>query len=218
MLRLIIAAVALLAVAGGLAYWAYGPGDDSAEAGVEVVRWGNVTVAVPEGSGVIVAREFEGPELNPPDGGPVLVLFKRESFPESIVLIDAETGEVLQDTIQAADRAAIDRVLATLEVREFDSKTAPWPYSDRPPAVPRERWGNITYAPPDPASGIVVRTVLTDYFDSRGSAPILHISNGRSGMGINAKTGLVNEATMLVAIEDEEAFQRFLSEVEFVAP
>ena len=48
MLKFMIAAVALLVVAGGLAYWTLGRGGDSAEAEVQVIRWVNVTVAVPE--------------------------------------------------------------------------------------------------------------------------------------------------------------------------
>lgn len=61
MLKFIIAAVALLAVAGGLTYWTLGRGGDSAEAVVQVVRWGNVTVHVSEDTGVIAAPDY-GPD------------------------------------------------------------------------------------------------------------------------------------------------------------
>lgn len=203
MLRFLIPAVVLFAAAGGIAFWAYGQTDDGAEADAHVVRWGNVTISVPEGSDVIVAREFEGPELNPPDGGPVLVLFKRESFPESLLLIDAETGEVLQDIIQAADRAAIDEVLATLKVSEQDIVRAPWPYGETPPDVPRETWGRITFIPPDPASGITVRLLVND------PGPLsLNITNGRSTLSIDAETGTVIDETTLIVSNDKDAFDR----------
>ncbi len=135
MLKFIIAAVALLAVAGGLTYWTLGRGGDSAEADVEVVRWGNVTVQVTEQSGVSAVQGFAPAEIKPPDGGQVLILVKGESR----LAIDADTGQVVQDTVADADRAAIDAVLATLTVKEIDEKTAPWPYSSTLPSTPRER-------------------------------------------------------------------------------
>ncbi len=215
MLKFIIAAVALLAVAGGLTYWTLGRGGDSAEAGVEVVRWGNVTVSVPKESGVSAVQGFAPAEIKPPDGGQVLILVKGESR----LAIDADTGQVIQDTTEDADRAAIDAVLATLEVSEQDIATAPWPYSDMPPVMPRERLGNITYVPPDPASGIVISTVLADYFDERGSIEFIRIANAQSSMSVNTKTGLVGASGLdHVSAEDKEAFQRFLSEIELVAP
>lgn len=211
MLKFIIAAVALLAVAGGAAFWAYGWVNDSAEAGVEVVRWGNITVAVPEGSGVVAVGDY----ALTGDRQPVLVLKKGDSF----VDLDAETGAVVQENVSSADRAVIETVLATLKVAEQDVATAPWPYSDRPPAVPRERYGNITYVPPDPASGFKVSQGIGDTFTSRGSIQFIRIANARSSMIIDAGTGLVDESGLdHVAAEDKEAFQRFLSEVEFVAP
>src|SRR3989304_10618400 len=146
MCRSIIAAAAVLAVAVGLAFWAYAEGDDSAEAGMEVVRWGNVTVSVPEGSGVAAARDFAPAELNPPDGGQMLVLIKGESR----LAIDADTGEVIHDSVEAAERAAIDQVLATLEIKELDGKARPWPYGSARPSTQRQQIGNITYIPPDP--------------------------------------------------------------------
>jgi hypothetical protein len=211
MLKFIIAAVALLAVAGGLSYWTLGRGDDSAEAEVQVVRWGNVTVQVSEETGVVAAGDYALTGARQP----VLVLKRGDSF----VDVDAETGQVVQEQVAEGDRAAMQEVLATLEVSEQDIATAPWPYSDMPPVMPRERLGNITYVPPDPASGFKVSEGIGDTFTSRGSIQFIRIANARSSMIIDAGTGLVDASGLdHVAAEDKEAFQRFLSEVELVAP
>ncbi len=184
--------------------------DNGAEAGVEVVRWGNLTVHVSEDTGVIAAPDY----ALTGDQQPVLVLWKDGSFVE----LDAATGAVVQESVSSADRAGIETVLATLKVSEQDVATAPWPYSDKPPVVPRERLGNITYIPPDPASGIVVRSGIADSF-TQGSILFIHISNGRSSMNVSAKTGLVGASGLdHVAVEDKEAFGRFLAEIEHVAP
>lgn len=145
----------------------------------------------------------------------MLVLWKDGSFVE----LDAATGVVVQESISSADRAVIETVLATLKVSEQDVATAPWPYSDKPPVVPRERIGNITYVPPDPASGFKVRQGIGDTFTSRGSIQFIRIANAQSSMIIDAGTGLVDASGLdHVAAEDKEAFQRFLSEIELVAP
>ena len=210
--KFIIAAVALLAAAGGLAYWAYGPGDDSAEAGVEVVRWGNITVQVTEGSGVNAVQGFAPAEIKPPDGGQVLILVKGESR----LAIDADTGQVIQDTTEDADRAVIDAVLATLAVKEIDEKTAPWPYGSTLPSTPRERWGNITFIPPAPGSGLTVYFEIGDSADGGGSA--IQVTNGRSSVGIDADTGDVFPETPSILPEDKEAIDRFLSTSQYAGP
>ncbi len=212
MFKLLIPVVALLALAGGVAFWAYSQVDDSAEAGVEVVRWVNVTVAVPEGSGVAAVPGSVDPGVNPPDGGPVLLLVKGESR----LAIDADTGKVIHDSVEASDRPAIDEVLATLEIREFDPDTAPWPYGTVPPATPRERFGNISFIRPGPESGLAVYLQVGDLPPgSEGSGLALGLTNGRSTLAIDAGTGAVFEETTKVAAEDQEAFDRFLSAIQF---
>ena len=96
--------------------------DDGAEAQAQVVRWGNLTVQVTKGSGVFAAPDYALTD----EGKPVLILKKGDSFVE----LDAETGIVVEERIANADRAAIQKVLATLEVSEQDVATAPWPHSD----------------------------------------------------------------------------------------
>ncbi len=211
MLKLIVVAVTLLAVAGGLTYWTLGQGGDSAEADVEVVRWGNVTVQVTEGLGVSAVQGFAPAEIKPPDGGQVLILVKGESR----LAIDADTGQVIQDIAEDADRAAIDAVVATLTVKEIDEKTAPWPYGSTPPNTPRERLGNIMFIPPAPGSGLTVYFEAGDTAD--GGYYALQVTNGRSSVGIDIETGAVFQGSNIAA-EDQEAFDRFMSEIQYAGP
>ncbi len=209
MLKLLLAAAILLAAAGGAAYWTFAR-DDGAEAGVEVVRWGNVTVQVTEDSGVAAVQGFAPAEIKPPAGGLVLILNRRDSS----LVIDADTGKVIQDAVQAADRAAIDQVASTLVVKAFDEKAAPWPYSSTPPpSTTRERVGSITFIPPAPGSGLEVYIVVNDGL--QGSFVALQLKNGRSSLSINAETGITASAD--IATEDAEAFDRFLSAVQVEA-
>jgi hypothetical protein len=163
---------------------------------------------------VVAVPEFAPPEIKPPDGGQVLLLVKGESR----LAIAADTGEVIQDTVKAPDRAAVEQVLATLEVKEFDSKIAPWPYGSAPPSTPRERWGKITFIQPDRASGLAVFFGFSDSPPPEGGAKFVQISNGRSTLSMNAETGAIYQETTEIAAEDQEAFDRFLSAIEFVKP
>jgi hypothetical protein len=210
MLKFIIAAVALLAVAGGAAYWTLARGGDSAEAEVQVVRWVNVTVAVPEGSGLWVTQGFWGPESMPP-----AIFIRSLDNGDSVIVIDAETGKVIADHIEPEDRATVDGVLGTLTVSPLDRSTAPWPYSGELPSLPRERKGNITFIPPDPASGISI-SIQTG--DGTGSpSTFLHVTNGRSVFWINTATGDASyDEAVVMAPEDKDAFDRFLSAIEYV--
>ena len=62
----LLAALALLAAAATAGLWAYDSGNDSAEAQVQVYRWVNVTVEVPEDSGLTVTRHFWDSAMRPP--------------------------------------------------------------------------------------------------------------------------------------------------------
>lgn len=188
-----------------------GRGGDGTEAEVQVVRWVNVTVTVPEGSGLWVTQGFWGPESEPP-----AIFIRSLDNGDSVIVIDAETGKVIVDHIEPEHRPAVDQVLETLIVSALDRSTASWPYSGDPPNVPRERKGNITFIPPDAASGISIRIQIGDGTGSPSTS--LHVTNGRSAFGINTATGDVFWETARIAPEDKDAFDRFLSEVEQVGP
>jgi len=210
MLKLLLVAAILLAAAGGAAYWTLARDDDSAEADVQVVRWGNVTVAVSSDSGVTAAP---GSALSG-ERQSVLVLKKGDSF----IDLDAQTGAIVQEKVADSDRPAIQAVLASLQVSELDEAKSAWPYGSGAPALPRERFGAVTYTPPDPASGIVVSTGIADTFTDQGSFPFIQVANVGSSLFLNAQSGLVDGPSTLIATEDEEAFKRFLSEVEYLGP
>jgi hypothetical protein len=211
MLRVLVAAVAVLAVAGGLAFWAYVRGDDSAEADVEVIRWVNVTVSLPEDSGLSVVQTFWGPRTHPP-----VILIRSQDRPESVLVIHAETGTVVKDSIMPEDRTAADELLKTVTMSPLDPSTAPWPYSGEPPGVRRETRGNITYIRPDPASGIRVVPELGIGVD--GPSSTLNVHNGRSAFWIDVMTGKATYELATLNAADKEIFDRFLSAVEYVGP
>jgi hypothetical protein len=206
MFRTIVAVVALLAVAGGVALWAYLRSDDGAEAQAQLIRWVDITVELPEDSGLIVTRDFWGERPRTP-----AIIIRPLDRVENGVVVGAETGAILHDRVQPEDRAAIDAVLKTVKVSPLDHSTAPWPYSGGPPNVAREEIGNISYIPPDLAAGI---RITSGWGDPGGQ--FIEINNGRSVFGINPVTGEVYEEPGRILPEDREALDRFLSAVDRV--
>ncbi len=211
--RLRFALIGLAVFVGGLGatVLAVSLWDDGAEAQEQVVRWGNITLTLPADSGLTAVRSFWGPDSDPP----AIFLRSRVNGGSSLA-IDAETGEVLSDRVEPEDRAAVNQVLQTLTLSPLDRDTAPWPYSGEPPNVPRQSWGKITFIPPDPASGISIRF---GHGDGLGSSSLfLTVSNGRSVVLINADTGDVYPDTVIITPEDRDAFDRFLSAVQYAGP
>ena len=112
----------------------------------------------------------------------------------------------------------MDAALETARLSPFDPEAAPWPYADEAPTGERRRWGNITYVNPDPSTGLGVGVATGDGFSSPGPqcSQSVILANWRSIMPINACTGEDSPETTNVALEDAEAFQRFLEAVEIV--
>jgi hypothetical protein len=186
----------------------------TAEADVQVIRWVNVTVAVPEDSGFAVGQTFHGLESQ----RPALLIIPLDR-PNTSVVIDAETAAILKDTVGREDRALVGEILKTVTLSPLDREAAHWPYSGEPPDVPRQREGNITYIPPDPAAGIRITVQIGDGGGAeRTSNASIHVTNGRSALGINTATGDVYWETAVLAPEDKEVFDRFLSTVQYVGP
>jgi hypothetical protein len=207
--RFLVPVLILVAVIVGAVCWIYLDGEEDAEAGLEVFRWGNVTVQIERDSGVVAVPEFAPAEIKPPDGGQVLLLVKGESR----LAIDAETGEILQDSRQEADEQAIEHVLSTLTIDSGPPASNAWPYGGDPPNTPREAWGKITFLLPDRASGITVNLQIGD--STEGGTNAIQLTNGRSTLSINADTGEIFKETTNIAPEDQEAFDRFYSMIEF---
>lgn len=170
----------------------------------EIVRWGNVTVRVPENSAVSVSRQFLPAEENPPDGGPVLYLER----PPSRLIISAETGAVLYDSVRQEDKLAFDQIATTKVIGAADEMPSAWPYAEGAPPGSREVWGNLALNMPGPSSGIELYAT-----QPYGGPPFIRVSNGRSRLFIDAQTGAVLEDSTVILPEDKEAFGRFLATV-----
>ncbi len=126
--KLAAVGVVALAAAGGAAFWAY-TALNQAEAEAQEVRWGNVTITIPGDSTIAYGRmehvPWIEPEMDPRIHGlrPGIVL--TTGMDDSVVVIDAETGEVVDDRVLPAERAAFDAILATLEVVETEVSDEP---------------------------------------------------------------------------------------------
>ncbi|MGD0205486.1 MAG: hypothetical protein ABSB57_03465, partial [Dehalococcoidia bacterium] len=199
---------------------------------VEEVRWGNITVSVPGDSHMTYARLGSAPEaIARGIMGPVVLL----GTDESLLIIDAQTGEVVYDDVLPAERAAFDAVLATVEVVEAEVAAepgAPWPYGSTPPTTPRKQWDSISFLPPDARAGISVQPVDVDSVGPGPpwGGPYINVSNSRSQMwvtwyGVVLLTGggeltldqfIEADPSLLTGIhpDDREAFQRFAQTIE----
>ena len=143
----------------------------------------------------------------------------------SIVFIDATTGDLVFEDVRPQDREAFDAVLATLRFEGPDPPNI-WPYSGSPPEERRQQMGSITYIEPDPASGIKVGGILSD-FGPQGGGTFLTISNSRSRITFDTDTGgivapdeaatdLDKASTDSVDPMDRAAFGRFASTIELI--
>jgi len=169
-----------------------------------LVRWGDLVIRVPENSMVTVSRESLPKEEYPPDGGLVVYLEKSPSR----LIVSAETGYVLYDAIKEEDRAAFDEITATITVGAPRQGSLGWPYATDAPPEPRGTYGGLTYAEPDLSSGIQLHKM------SGYGLEYLRVSNGRSTLFINARTGAVLEQDTVILADDQAAFERFVATVD----
>jgi hypothetical protein len=227
-----VVVAAVVAMAAGAAAFGAQTLWNQAEAGVEEVRWGNVTLTVPGNSDMYYSRLPSAPQAVAQGiMGPMLLL----ETDESIVVIHAETGEVIYESVLPAERAAFDAVLATLEVGEAEvaaEAVAPWPYSSTPPNTPRQQWDPFSFILPDPAAGISVQPMDVLFIEPRppGSNEVIGVFNTRSQMGVNGAGEVYvpggstftlaefveADPSLLEGIhpDDREAFQRFAQTME----
>jgi hypothetical protein len=178
-----------------------------AEAGVRNYRWGAITLSVSDESGVRVARDVVPAELNPPSGGPIIVLSLGHE--RSRLVLDALTGQVIDDFVKAEDRPVFDAILATAAVNAALTRPTGWPYEGDPPLGERESWYGITYLAPDPSSGLVVFRV-----EAYGADPSLLLTDGSSKMRVNARTGEIDERGTSITEEERAAFNEFYLRLE----
>lgn len=222
----VLAAVVMAAL--GVALLSGCTDGNQAEVEVEGVRyrWGSVSIEVPPRTSpedIAVSRHEGLPDIYSPSPGirvPGLRIFKQvvvgDHIEGSDVYVDATTGEVVYEDVRPEDRAEFDAVLATLGL-EGPEPPDIWPYSGSPPDGPRERLGNILFVQPDPASGIRLLLVHSDFVEA--NALSLIISNARSVRYIDAQTGqvIIDDGERVfdqVDERDREAFDRVTSSIE----
>ncbi len=178
--------------------------------GVTLWRWGNLTVLIPDGSGISAspgAVDYPGKLLHFLIGK----VDPKDSRISSTVVLDSETGAIVEEQVLDQHREEMDRVLATLTVSAFDRTTAPWPYNGEPtPDLAQEVVGGIGYLSPPPATGLYVGWGLGD-----PGGLFIHIRNERSVAFVqkNPVTGELTLDTALVLEEDRSIFERWLATI-----
>jgi len=215
----IVLTVAVIAALGGAAFGAYTAWNEP-EAEAQQLRWANVTVSIPPQSDIHYGRLTSAPQAAAQGvTGPVLVL--TTGGDKSLVVIDAETGQVIHDDVLADERAAFDAVLGTVEVVQAQlaggpaaGPDAPWPYGTTLPTTPRRMEGQISYLEPDPASGIAAGPMYR--YGSDGPSVVVRFYNTRSVRLVDAETGELFE-DLAMHPDDRDAFDRLLAEVRVVS-
>ena len=192
-------ALAAIGIAGWFGWSAFGP--ESTEGGGRELTYRNVSIILPpEDSGLRAGADYAPPEsIEKPGGGPVIVVADASEARSGYMVIDANTGEVLVDTIGGGLRDEADDVIAS--IRQDEEPAGVWPLADVAPPGQRREFGNISYIEPDKSSGIFVALVVSD-----PGGKSLFIHNGASRMTFNGSRGTVDMS--LVLPEDKDAFER----------
>ena len=175
-----------------------------------VYRWRRLSIELPEDSGLQLTRGFPIPEFRESF---VIEIFVPEPGVENTptLTIDADTGEVLIDTLSGSDPAVASDIIASIALT--DELPEVWPYVDADPAdLARSSWGAISFVDPPPEAGVVV-TRQNNYCVDPCARVRLTLNTGYSSVQINAETGepLSQDATRA---EDQQALQRFVDSVE----
>jgi hypothetical protein len=170
--------------------------------GVTTVRWLDVTIEVPDDSGV---HAF-GDALGPPPGGSLLQIWLPAQG-HGAVALDGYTGKIAldeRDTVPKELLPVVEAILSTVRVIPFDPSTPAWPYNGSPYKLEQRSVGGLNYFVPEPSTGLVVVQ------GCEGSCGI-DLVNGRSYIALAERDGRLSVSGMeSVAPEDKEAFQRFL--------
>jgi hypothetical protein len=206
-------AITLIVIAAvGLAAWfgwaAFGP--DATESAAREITYRNVSLTLPpEASELYVTADYAPPEsAEKPGGGPVLVIRDESQARSGYMAIDANTGEVLVDSIGGALRDEADEVKES--IRESTDSNAVWPVADVAAPRGREvRFGNINYVEPDPRSGIFVLQQEGSGREGAGVGLLIH--NGQSRMAVSGLDGNIDMAH--VTADDRDAFERLAAAI-----
>lgn len=199
--RAFVATLLALGAIGGAGWFgwsAFGP--ESTEGGGRELTYRNVSINLPpEDSGLRARADYAPPEsIEKPGGGPVIVVSDWSEARSGYMVIDANTGEVLLDTIGGDLRAKADDVVTSIRL-DAEPPVGVWPLADVAPPGQRTQFETISYIEPDPSSGIFVVLV-----EDNGEGLFIH--NGTSRMTFHWSIGTSDMS--LVLPEDMEAFER----------
>jgi hypothetical protein len=177
-------------------------------AGETLYRWVNLEILIPDDSGINA-----GPGGNLyPDSPPRFVIGKvdpEDSRIVSSVVLDSETGNIVEEEVLDQHREDIDRVLTTLRVVPFDLTMAPWPYNGEPTLeLARRTEGGLTYIQPSPASGLYMGFGVADPGGS-----FIDIRNERSMAFIQFRHDGPVYDTSQVHEEDKAVFDRWFASI-----
>lgn len=172
-------------------------------------RWANVTVVVPNDSGIFVGPDFAAQGVDQIVPLRIEKLDSQDTLVSSLVLIDAKTGDVVERSVLAEHEAEMDEVLGTVTVSEFDVNIAGWPYRDTLPTdVVRQTEAPFSFLRPSPESGLYVGFGVAD-----PGGPFIDIRNERSVAGALIRDGSLQPETSFVVEADLPVFERWLAEV-----
>lgn len=205
-------AVTLLALAaiGAVGWFGWAQfGSTGTEGAERQLTYKNVSITLPSEDSKLFARaDYAPPEsVEKPGGGPVIVVTDESEARSGYMVIDANTGEVLVDTIGGALRDEANALVSS--VKQEKAPAGVWPLADVAPPGPRVAFGNISYIEPDPSSGIFVIPAEGD--GDGGSGVGLFIHNGESRMLVSGSTGKIDMS--LVKPADAEAFDRLAAAI-----
>jgi hypothetical protein len=198
-------------------------------------RWANISIERPEGGDIYVGRGRDNPSVFRDDPSvythsdegwgtslPVIKLSRFEDDGGGQIWIDASTGEVVVDSV-SSDRSAFDAILATLRFEGADAPTDVWPYSDSAERGPRrelqmDEHTTVVYFEPDPAAGMVFTPWWGD-LDGGGTTWWLQLSSARWTRCIDTAGKVIldegRQSLDRLDPADAEAFDRFISSIEF---
>ncbi len=170
-------------------------------------RWVNVTVLIPDGSGIGAAPGVVGNPLH-------FVIAKvdpEDSRITSTVVLDSENGAIVEEEVLDEHREEIDRVLATLSVGPFERSSAPWPYTGEltPDLVRENEGGGISWIRPSPSTGLYAGWGLAD---PGGFFVDLRNERSTAFASLDAAGTLAFDTSAVVA-EDLPVFERWLATV-----
>ena len=184
----------------------------------EELRWRNVILRLPPaGSPLRVTPDYpRGPQAPrylihvSIDGAPPPSPEDESTWQE--LQIDADTGEIVMDTLSRDYRSEVDAVLGSLRVDPLRPDV--WPYSDGSAPAETSVLGTVRYAQPALASGIRVGVSYNYCLPSPTcSQESLVVTNGFSYMHVRADNGEIMSLDR-VQPEDVAAFERYAQSVQ----